>query len=181
MIGIIIASFYEFSPEGWKAVGFSAKQKSFDSVSDTTFLRGTWWPHLDGSERWGILPSAFVKLTKVQTPLDTRDKFNQIALGMVKGMGHVPPKFPILGKYILKVHEVCSLRLADPVLELRNKYKPKSDVTDEVDRDFVLTWMCERYDTSYGEIEELEDILQSLGSLPSYVGHPLLSKLMEDY
>jgi hypothetical protein len=181
ILGIIIASFFDFSSEGWNVVGFKAVQHRFMSIQETTFLRGTWWPHSDGTERWGILPSAFIKLTKVQTRLDTRRKFNQIARGMVMGMGDIPNSFPVLGAYKLKVLEVCPLLLNDSVVEIRNKYKPKSDITSEIDRDFVMEWMCSRYDTTRDEIIEFEAELLSLKSLPSYVGHPLPLRLQEDY
>jgi hypothetical protein len=100
---------------------------------------------------------------------------------MVKGMGLVPSGFPILGKYILKVLEVCPSADYELVHEIRNRYKPKSDLADDLDRDFVLSWMCDRYSTTCDEICELEDLIENLSSLPAFVGHPLLLKLQTDY
>jgi hypothetical protein len=180
IIGIIIASFYGFSSEGWEAVGFTAKQSSHACVQQATFLRGTWWLHSDGTEHWGILPSAFIKLSKVQTRLDNRTKFNLIARGMILGMGDMPFTFPVLGVYALKVLQICG-EITSDVEEIRNKYKPKSDVQSQIDTDSVRRWMCERYDTTFHEIDEFEELLSNIVSLPTFVGHPLLLKMMNDY
>jgi hypothetical protein len=178
LLGIIIASFYDFEKAGWDIVGFNAKQVRRSHITETTFLRGTWWPHKDSVYRWGLLPSAIIKLTKVQVNLNTFAKVNRFAMGMALGMGSVPSCMPIIGAYKHRVLQICGSK---DVSILKSKFRPYSELTHSVDRDFVMNWMCERYGTTVSEILCLERKISEIPSFPYFIGDNLFVKLMKDY
>jgi DNA-directed RNA polymerase subunit RPC12/RpoP len=175
-LGLIIASFYDFSDEGWKHVGFTAVTVRSSTVQETTFLRGTWWPHGDGTERWGILPSAVLKLGKVMAKRSDPGSVFKYAYGMAAGMGDVPDHFPVLGAFRKKL-----FNLGREGAPIRNKFKPMSQMNETLDREFVLEWMYDRYGITTEEVEEVEDMINKIPSLPYFIGHDIFTKLAEDY
>jgi hypothetical protein len=174
--GLIIAAFYDFSPEGWENVGFTAVTVFSYDVTETTFLRGTWWPHEDGTYRWGILPSAILKLGKVMASKRSKIAIHRFAYGMALGMGEVPEHFPILGSLRKKLFELGRENAA-----IRNKYKPMSEMNDTLNRQSVLAWMFRRYGITVAEVEEVESLIHSITSLPHFLGHSVFTRLAQDY
>jgi hypothetical protein len=176
IIGLIIASFDDFSEEGFRKVGFVAKKQYHDSVQKTTFLRGTWWPHTDGVDRWGLLPSSILKLGKVLSYVKTQKDLERIAYGTALGMGDVPIDFPVLGVFRAKM-----LALGIKNDAIRNPYKPITNVNSKVDVDFVRSWMNDRYGSTNSEIELAEKLIKDVVVLPSFIGCSLFEKLAADY
>jgi hypothetical protein len=176
IIGIIIASFGNFSDAAWAQVGFTAVMKRSGNISETTFLRGTWWPHLDGTERWGPLPSAMLKLGKVMSTVTKQFRLNQLAYGVSLGMVGIPEAYPILGNFRKRMH---ALGIEGP--ELRDKRKPIPDLRSDLDTEFIREWMTLRYRISRSDIISLEKRIDSIPSLPYFIGDEVFLRFLEDY
>jgi hypothetical protein len=175
IIGIIIASFFGYSEEGWAKVGFIAKMRKSSVITEVTFLRGTWFYHGDDTYRWGILPSAILKLGTVMCKVKTTVELRTLAYGTALGMVGIPFHFPILGVFKRRLLEIG---MEGP--ERKNKRRPDSNLDDSLDRSLLLDWMCARYHVTRGDIISLEAKLAII-TLPSFIGDSVFSAMAIDY
>jgi hypothetical protein len=127
-------------------------------------------------ERWGILPSAILKLGKVMASKKDPKSVARFAYGMAAGMGEIPSHFPLLGTFRNKLFS-----LGRKGAIIRNKYKPMSEMNEFLDREFVLQWMFNRYGITVNEVLEVEAIINKIPSLPYFIGHDIFTKLAIDY
>jgi hypothetical protein len=176
IVGLIVGSFFDFSEEGWTASGFSAVSKFSTRITDVTFLRGTWWPHLDGTYRWGLLPSAMLKLGKTLSHVRSHSTLQMIAYGMALGIGEVPLSFPILGPFRARM---LALGRVSPLI--KKKWKPLPAVTALVDIAFVTAWICDRYGLSLGDLQRVDAKIMAVGSLPYFLADTVFPQLARDY
>jgi hypothetical protein len=176
VIGIVIASFYNFSAEGWKIVGFSVAMKRSESIEEVTFLRGRFAAYLDGINRWSIMPSAILKLGKVLSVVSNVKKLAVLARGMSLGMGDVPIDYPILGVFRLKMES-----FSEAGVMVKDRHKPLSHYAVGLDVERMLDWMCSHYGISRSEIAEVEGLIEKIPSIPFFIGHPVFQAFMVDY
>jgi hypothetical protein len=176
ILSIVIARFSDFEEHVWKTIGFEAKIKRADNIQDVTFLHGTWWPYSDGTERWGILPSACIKLGKTMSPKRSIRNLLQIAYGQGLGMGVVPQNFPILSSF-----RKILIKHGSKFRAVTDSYHPISDFGQQVDRGFVLEWMQRRYGVEESEILQAESDIDSVPSLPYFIGNRLFLRFQLDY
>jgi hypothetical protein len=164
-------------PEVWKQLGLTAKMEVSKDLMQVSFLRGVFWPYADKKSRWGQMPSAMLKLGKVQTVVKTKKRLLQLAYGQGLGMGDVPLDFPILGPLRERL-----IALGSQSISLRHEYNPLPDYNRGVMREEIIDWMVERYaGVTRDDILYVEQEIRAITELPWFIGHHLFKAMMVDY
>jgi hypothetical protein len=176
LVGIVIASFWDWTPEAWERTGLVSVMQTHKHASEVSFLRGIWWERTNGTRAWGWMPSACVKVGKSQRRVSRPRKLKQLCYGMGVGLQDIPTGMPILDEYRRTL-----LRMGEAGLEIlvtpESKQKITSDYGQPVVRDQIIQWMQRKYGTSEAEIEEVEDLLRSVDSVPCVISHPLFERM----
>jgi len=177
-----------------RQLGFDVKYKEFDTLDQITFLKG-WW--LDGPRgiQWVPLPSAVLKLGKVlRSPveitrvkikgqkvveLSLQDAVRACAFALASSYGQIDFSYPILGSFVAKLQKL-SLK-NELSLSLQESWKPTMTGVS-VFRDGAVNAICQRYGITSTDIEEVENLIALVDSLPAYVEHSVFDALAEaDY
>jgi hypothetical protein len=169
-----------FSDGAWEATGLNCKVKvHHDAESlDLTFLRGVWLPFSDGIRHWTPMPSQVCKLCKVIRTDTTPTSLLQFAFGIAQGYSGVPRNMPVLGSFL-----ACLTRCGSPgkVVDLEKHKIHTEGVNATLDRSLAMEWFCDRYSVTIAEVEDCERILDSISTLPYFVGHKVMTHLAADY
>jgi len=171
-----------------RELGFKLTVEHHLDVKQAIFLKGCFLPDVDGYFRFCTLPSQVLKLGKtIQRPtVSQRERDPVKALAMVAGaMGRSMPTVrddvPILGPFLAVLRRHGDVDEKGLLEELNdNPYKVVG--SNGVPRETYLDFVCERYDTTVEDVEELEGMLAAVNALPILISHPLVSKLaLRDY
>jgi hypothetical protein len=131
---------------------------------------------IDQTKAWIIHPSSLLKRGKVASMTTKRERMLEMAYGLGAGMGEVPLDYPILGPFRRKLMELG--HESDYVDDHR---KIMSDFSEELDCEFIREWIITRYGVTGAQIDEVEDLINAVPSLPWVIGHPLFALLANDY
>jgi hypothetical protein len=205
MIGIIVASFYGYTPEAFAKVGFVAVLQIHKRIDDATFLKGRWWRGTDGRRYWGTLPGKLLKLGKVMCKLKTSKDVQMMAYSIAMNLGEISDDFPILGAFRRALlrngveHTMCSEEELSKLTVKEILFSKRARLLEEakykfgyaehriqnkifpVDRCAALELMEKRYGLTSDDVSDLETLFDNVMSLPWFVGDPRLSRLRKDY
>lgn len=178
-------------------LGFQSKFLMDNSLLGKTFLKGAFFLMKNQEEfKWLPLPSQILKVGKIMT--DPAIIFKHVkeeqarvlgAVGMAKGLGTVPPNYPILGPF-LEMYLRIGYRMfgnTDEYFDEDNiryfKDDHKMQITERflIDLDYAYSFMLARYDLSREEIEDFHSICRGVTHLPVVINHPVLTRLEVDY
>jgi hypothetical protein len=172
-------------------LGLNIKLKEFElrDLSKSTFLKG-WWVPAERGDVWIPLPSQLLKLGKtLEEPgkIYKCESFKGVychAYSVARSLQHVPRDYPLLGSF-LSVYDRLGT-FTDKVYVDSNPYKTAvvdtTRVFGPICRTEIVELMCDRYSTTPGEIEEVEEMFDSVSHLPMFVSHPLFLRLRDvDY
>jgi len=177
-----------------KELGFIVKYFPRDSIQTSTFLKG-WWQDGPLGLQWVPLPSACLKIGKLLNDpviitrqirkgrkvfLRRRTAIKRCAFALAQSYGTVDFSYPIFGEFLRTM-----VRLGEQPrvvhASLHESWKP-SMTGIQIDRESVCESMLLRYNISREEVEDVEKLLRTVVSLPSYIEHVVFDKLCEvDY
>jgi len=103
-----------------------------------------------------------------------------VAFGVALSYGNVPKNYPILGAFLNVLYckgEWHKLLFTKPVYSESQLYKSVTDATN-LDREFCLMAMAERYNVTKNDLLRVEALLQTVSTLPTYVEDPVFDKLV---
>jgi len=167
------------------------------TMSQVAFLKGLWFDSYDRHlPRWWVnLPSVVLKIGKVlKSPLEIcqcenpKDAYAAVAKVMYMSFAAVPADYPILGAF-LRIYKRVAFGAVEEyvkraqayILPLR-AYSVQLDFVTPVFRNVALEVICDRYQITVAEIEDLESLYDQVDAFPVVVSHPVLERLMEvDY
>jgi hypothetical protein len=188
-----------------RALGMRFKVKYLGHLMEATFLKcvvaPVSGPHAPVGVFFALSPQLGLvgKLCKTMThpsySLGVPDR--RIALAMAADMICrsilVPPDYPILGAFLAAHRRVATAVIPPLVLPVairstrargvieNNEFRFFSDARD-VRRADVLPILCSRYDITEVDILEVEALFDGVRSLPWFVSHPAIVRIMEvDY
>lgn len=181
------------------SLGLKLKAGSTDDIYAVDFLHMTLLPVtlLNGEVRNVLAPhsGAFTKWAKISSDprVVTKIKGKQrleagvalrvVADAVAKSHAEIPDNFPILGNLLRKFRSLgldSSAYDIQPGQVIREyNYKPRvTKFTLSSDqRVFALERQAERYDCTIDDLLEVEALIDSVTSLPSFIMHPLLHKM----
>jgi hypothetical protein len=188
-------------PEKQLELGFVSKFNMSISPRNITFLKG-WFVPCDQSEylyAWLPLPSQVLKIGKILTnPTDIFPHLSpckaRIAAGygVARGVGAIPPNYPILGpivhKYITIAQETLNIAEIDVFLInnmrfFKDDHKMKIENLISINLEETLLMYLDRYNINIHEIEEVHRLIDKITPdlFPCMVEHPVWNKLAYDY
>jgi hypothetical protein len=160
--------------EGFAISGLRVKiEVSSHDFGDATFLKGRWWLCEDGRRRWGWLPAAFLKATKLLSPVK---HYPRTAYSLAKGICSGVTNIPILGVWVDKLLELGEVNSRSE----RWTYRPPMPALS-VDRMDALRWVEQTYGLTAPEVVLIEQNIGMIPSLPWIYCDPLLVKLRAEF
>lgn len=170
-------------------LGFKVKFFPRESIQTSTFLKG-WWQNGSGGLQWVPLPSACLKIGKLLSDpviitrtirkgkkhfLSPRDAIRMCATALAQSYGNVDPSYPILGEFLRTMSRLGK----QPRIVLQSLHESWKPVMTgiQIDREEACNSMLIRYGIDREEVEDVERLLRSVVSLPSYIEHPVFDKL----
>jgi hypothetical protein len=192
--------------EAFAALGLRAKIIPRDTLFGLTFLKGWFVPVARSSDvLWVPLPSrvlkngktlrrpAHIQVVEIATGrvigLCLRQRRAVLAASMALGTP-VPRGYPIVDAFnraLLRAARndfpYCEdFRPARRINERYEDHAAGSDANCEIDRDQIITMMCQRYDFEPDDIWRMETLLDGVNSLPVFVADDGFRRLQEvDY
>jgi hypothetical protein len=148
-------------------LGFLAKMQMLPRYELGTFLKGWWVPGVDRAI-WVPLPSQVIKLGKIMTDprlifpkLAAPQAWKAAASSMAASYGFVPREYPILGPFLKRYSELSEERLILPGEEAF-RYRVKRELPIRILREQALEMICERYQLTLEDIEQLEEEIRTV-------------------
>jgi hypothetical protein len=199
MIAMILAGEQGYTPERFAELGLEAVISFHDDVGKATFLKGAWFLNKSGGRDWITLQGRLLKAGKLTSPLETQSDINIMAYGLAMGLGEINESFPLLGPFRKKLLELSGHEFDDKetMFEMLVRLKSKlnrqgkyhfghdehriSNVLSDVDRSKALEFVEERYGLSQLDVEELEQAIRAVPSLPWFLGDPRWLRLRNDF
>jgi hypothetical protein len=167
-------------------IGFNIKFASKASFGHLTFLRGWWIP---GSWEWLPLPSQLLKLGKyLSDPTRTfpgpRDQaVGKMAFAISSGYRLVPDDYPLLGPFIRTLARLgvtdglAHTKLESVIESWAYKVRLTSNNTIFASRSEALLSIEARYGISAHDVENAENLIRQVKTLPALVSHPVFGVL----
>jgi hypothetical protein len=170
---------------GFAQLGFKAKVRAQESITDCTFLKGLFYPACDSSPvsyQWAPLPSRVIKACKCLSDLRIVYRSRDLAYCLTRYLYESANGYrayrsvPILGVFVNRYAD----HAPDTWFQEDHVILPGA-VTYEVDRESSLRALAARYGCLVADLEAVEHQLKT--SVPmSFLAHPLYeAMLVKDY